>query len=144
MTPAAVEFTAIANTPRSITMIYQFGTGARYGFKREKANSSPTSRITYILDAVGKTPAKMNYTSGLFEYGSWEAFCNAAARPVMLKYDGTVDYELDHSDQTKKIDGETASDVANVSYAGNAMVEFGSAFKWVKRYEDSTHEYVIF
>jgi hypothetical protein len=42
----------------------------------------------------------------------------------MLKYDGTVDYYLDENDETKKADG-TASDVANTSYAGNAMVEWG-------------------
>lgn len=60
----------------------------------------------------------------------------------MLKLDGTVDYELAHHDQTKKIDG-TASDLTNTEYSGNAMVEF-SNFKWVKRYEDSTYEYVIF
>ena len=39
----------------------------------------------------------------------------------MLKYDGTVDYELDKNDCTKKLDG-TASDIANASYGGNAMV----------------------
>ena len=39
----------------------------------------------------------------------------------MLKYDGTVDYELNPNDYTKKLDG-TASDVANASYGGNAMV----------------------
>ena len=39
----------------------------------------------------------------------------------MLRYDGTVDYELDKNDYTKKADG-TASDVANTAYEGNAMV----------------------
>ena len=34
--------------------------------------------------------------------------------------------------------------MSNASYGGNAMVEFGGDFKWVKRYEDSTAEYVIF
>ena len=142
VTPAAVEFTAIANTPRAITMQYRFGT--RFGFKREKANSAKSARITYLFDAVGKTPTAMNFTTGAFDAGSWESFINAVARPVMLKADGTVDYALHRENQSYKADGTTDSDVANTSYNGNAMVEFGSAFKWVKRYEDSTHEYVIF
>lgn len=74
--------------------------------------------------------------------GGWKEFVEQVARPVMLKLDGTVDYELNHDDQTKKLDG-TSSDIANTAYNGNAMVEFGK-FKWVKRYEDATYEYVIF
>jgi hypothetical protein len=42
----------------------------------------------------------------------------------MLKSDGTVDYYLDPNDYTKKADG-TASDIANTSYDGNAMMEWG-------------------
>ena len=127
--------------------IQEHQTAMRFGFKREKANSSCAGRITYLYDAQGFSPAGMTFDSetgvGTFSYGDWEDFCNAVARPVMLKNDGTVDYELDHEDQTKKLDG-SASDVADSSYAGNAMVEFGNAFKWVKRYEDANYEYVIF
>ena len=65
----------------------------------------------------------MDFNNGVFNYGSWEnAFF--MPRPCMLKYDGTVDYYLDPSDYSKKADG-TASDVANINYAGNAMVEWG-------------------
>ena len=88
------------------------------------------------------TPAHMDFTNGVFVWGDWEEFVNKIARPVMLKLDGTVDYELAHHDQTKKIDG-TASDLTNTEYNGNAMVEFKN-YKWVKRYEDATYEYVIF
>lgn len=45
----------------------------------------------------------------------------------MLLYDGTVDYYLDPDDYTKKADG-TASDVANTSYGGNAMMEFPTIY----------------
>lgn len=142
VTPSPAIYTAVANTPRSITMSYQYG--VRYGFKRAKNNSSPSDRITYLYDAVGKTPGAMNFTSGVFSYGGWENFIEQIARPVMLKNDGTVDYELCHTDQTKKIDGVTASDVANTGYAGNAMVEFNDEFKWVHRSQDANYEYVIF
>lgn len=140
--PEDVVYTATANVPRSITMSYRYG--IRYGFKRTKATSSPSNRITYLYDAVGMTPMSVDLSSGTPNYGSWQEFIDGMVRPVMLKYDGTVDYELDHSDQTKRLDNGEASDVSNTSYGGNAMVEFGGDFKWVKRYEDSTAEYVIF
>ena len=114
----------------------------RYGFKREKANSDPSTRITYLYDAEDMTPMSVNLTTGEPDYGSWQTFIEEVCRPVMLKYDGSVDYELDHNDQTKKMDG-TASDIANTAYEGNAMVEFRK-YKWVKRYEDEQYEYVIF
>ena len=94
-----------------------------YGFQINGSESNPSSAITYIADAVGFAPAAMNYTTGKFNYGSWEdAFF--IPRPCMLKSDGTVDYYLDHDDYSKKEDG-TASDIANTAYDGNAMMEWG-------------------
>ena len=45
-------------------------------------------------------------------------------RSCMLKSDGTVDYYLNPDDYMLKEDG-TPSDVANTSYDGNAMIEWG-------------------
>ena len=103
-----------------------------YGFHISNSESVPSSKVTYLADAVGMTPAHMDYTNDVFDYGSWaDAFF--MPRPCMLKYDGTVDYYLDPNDYTKKEDG-TASDVANTSYAGNAMMEWGQNGKkiWLK------------
>ena len=68
----------------------------------------------------------MNFSSGSFHYGDW---ANAFFMPksCMLKFDGTVDYYLNEDDETKKEDG-TASDVANINYGGNAMVEWGKIY----------------
>ena len=97
--------------------------GVVYGFHVNGNESNPAAMVTYLKDAVGMTPAKMNYTADCFDYGSWQdAFF--MPRPCMLKYDGTVDYYLDPDDYSKKEDG-TASDVANTSYGGNAMMEWG-------------------
>ena len=94
-----------------------------YGFHIDGNDSNPSTRVRYLLDAVGMTPAKMNFTAGTFDYGSWaDAFF--MPRPCMLKYDGTVDYYLNENDYTKKADG-TASDIANADYGGNAMMEWG-------------------
>ena len=70
--------------------------------------------------------AYMDFTGGSFHYGNWaDAFF--MPRSCMLKFDGTVDYYLNEDDETKKEDG-TASDVANINYGGNAMVEWGKIY----------------
>lgn len=110
-----------------------------YGFHITGSESDPSAKVTYLKDAVGMVPAKMNFTTGKFEFGSWEnAFF--MPRPCMLKSDGTVDYYLDPDDVTKKEDG-TASDVGNTSYDGNAMVEWGQNGKkiWMKIVPDADH-----
>ena len=95
-----------------------------YGFKLDQNESDPNSMITYLSDCDNKyyESAKMNYTADTFNYGDWgDAWFIKNLKPCMLKYDGTVDYELNPNDYTKKLDG-TDSDVSNDSYGGNAMV----------------------
>ena len=95
-----------------------------YGFKLDQNESDPASMITYLSDCDNVTykPAYMNYDTDTFDYGDWaDTWFIKKLKPCMLKYDGTVDYELDKNDYTKKADG-TASDVTNTAYEGNAMV----------------------
>ena len=102
--------------------------GTVYGFHINSKAANPSDRVTYLRDAVGMIPAKMDYENDVFNYGTWgSAFF--IPKPCMLKYDGKVDYYLDENDFTKKEDG-TPSDVANTSYEGNAMVEFPKI--WIK------------
>lgn len=103
-----------------------------YAFHIDGAVSDPATKVTYLEDAKGMTPAHMDYTNGVFDYGSWDnAFF--MPRPCMLSYDSKVDYYLDPNDYSKKEDG-TASDIANTSYSGNAMMEWGQNGKkiWYK------------
>ena len=116
--------------------------GHVYGFKREIANSNYLTRITYIDEAVGKTPVTVNLTEQTQDLGSWGDFINKVARPVMVTYDGVVDYELDHNDTTKKLDG-SPSDIDNLNYEGNAMVEFRS-YRYVSRKTVDGFQYVRF
>jgi len=134
------EFEAVAGYIRNISL--QYIQIIRYGFKRDKNNSDPDTRIEYLYDAVGMTPAYMDFGVE-FNEGDWGTFIDEVQRQVMLKYDGTVDYELDPTDDTKKLSDGTTSDVSNTAYQGNAMVAFRK-FKWVYRYEDTSYEYVIF
>ena len=97
-----------------------------YGFHVNPNESDPSAAVTYLLDAVGMTPAKMGSTT--FDYGSW-ANAFFMPKPCMLKSNGDVDYYLDPNDYSKKSDG-TASDVADTNYDGNAMMEWGKI--WFK------------
>lgn len=118
-----------------------------YGFHIDSNESDPSEAVTYLNDAVGMKPAHMNYSTGTFDYGSWEnAFF--MPRPCMLKYDGTVDYYLDPNDYSKKEDG-TASDVADDTYEGNAMMEWGRDgrqiwYKVVPDEDDNTSASIYF
>ena len=104
-----------------------------YAFHIDGSESDPAANITYLEEAVGMTPAHMDYANDRFDYGSWkDAFF--IPKPCMLKYNGTVDYYLDPDDYTKRIDG-TASDVANTNYGGNAMMEFPHI--WIKIVPDA-------
>ena len=108
-----------------------------YGFHINGNDSNPDTMVTYLRDAVGMTPAHMDYANDVFDYGSWQdAFF--MPRPCMVKYDGTVDYYLDPNDYTKKADG-TPSDIANTMYGGNAMMEWGQNGKkiWLAIVPDS-------
>lgn len=116
--------------------------GKVYGFRINKNDTNPSTRVEYLYDAVGMTPAYMDFNSGSFNYGSWaDIWFIAKNRPVALKFDGTVDYELDHTDFTKKLDG-TTSDVEDIAYAGNFMSEMPTVY--VKRWEDENYNYMAF
>lgn len=128
---------------REISTLREITNCKLYGFKIDKQDVNPDTRVTYLYDAVGMTPAYMDFANGSFNYGSWaDIWFIKNNRPVALKFDGTVDYELSHTDFTKKIDGETASDVEDVNYAGNFMSEIPLVY--VKRWEDERYNYIVF
>lgn len=113
-----------------------------YGYRIKKSEPNPYASVEYIYDAVGMKPAKMNFSTGVFDYGDWkDVWFVADNKPCMLKYDGTVDYYLDPDDYTLRDDGVTPSDVADTAYEGNAMSEI--PLVWVKRYEDGDYEYEL-
>ena len=96
-----------------------------YEFIYNPNEPNPSQCIEYAGINADYKSAYMDYTTGKFNYGSWkDTFIMSLFKPCMLKYDGTVDYYLNPDDYTLKEDG-TPSDVANTSYAGNAMVEIG-------------------
>ena len=111
-----------------------------YGFKLDQNESNPASMITYLSDCdnAAYKSAHMNYSTDTFDYGDWaDAWFIKKLKPCMLKYDGTVDYELNPNDYTKKLDG-TDSDVANASYGGNAMVGIPKVYWKIVNNGDNT------
>ncbi len=113
------------------------------GCRIDKLDMNPDTRVQYMFDAVGLTPAYMNFSGGSFNYGGFgDLWCVNNNRPVALTFGGEVDYELSHTDFTKRIDGETASDVEDANYAGNFMSEIPLVY--VKRWEDERYNYFSF
>ena len=111
-----------------------------YGFRIDQNNSDSDTCVEYLYDAVGMTPAHMDFTNGVFDYGSWQdAWFIKDAYPVALRFDGTEDYKLDPNDYTKKLDG-TPSDIYDSTYQGNFMMAFPRV--WFKRYEVGTYNYI--
>ena len=101
-----------------------------YGFKLDQNESDPSKMITYLDDCDNKqfSSAYMNYTTDTFDYGDWgDAWFIKKLKPCMLKFDGTVDYELDKNDYAKRADG-TASNIADATYEGNAMIGFPKVY----------------
>ena len=115
--------------------------GYRYGVRIKKNEGAPGAKVEYLFDAVGMTPAHMDFSRGIFDYGDWgNMWFVTDNKPLMLKSDRTVDYYLNPNDLSKKEDG-TASDINNTNYNGNAMAQF--PLVWVKRYQDADYEYEI-
>ena len=103
-----------------------------YAVHYSENDSSPAS-VNYPAgydNSSFTNPAYMDFANDAFNWGDWETKKSGLITPrsCMVKYDGSVDYYLDEDDETKKESG-AASDVADSSYAGNAMVEWAKEDK---------------
>lgn len=115
----------------------------RYGFRIKNSEPNPSTRVEYLYDAVGMTPASMNFSTGVFNYGSWaDIWFVRDNHPCMLKSDGTVDYWLKDDDYTQKYTDGSASDVSNTAYGGNCFSAI--PLIWVKRYQEGDYSYTVF
>lgn len=101
-------------------------TGTVYGFRIRQLYAGYDRRfdndVEYADDAIGMTPIASEPNQINMNLGSWSAWIDEHFIPVMLKSDGTEDYELSRTNQNYRADGVTPSDIANTSYDGNAMV----------------------
>lgn len=126
------DYQGISVTPKKVM---------KYGVRIDQNNSDPDTAVTYLYNAVGKRPARVNLETGDFDYGDWaDVGFVKDCKPCMLRYDGTVDYYLNPNDYSKKEDG-TLSDIANPDYQGNAMVEF--PLWYLTQYNDGNYTYIV-
>jgi len=104
-----------------------------FGYDINLSDSNPSTRVSYPSDVMNASfaSAAMDSTSDIFNYGDWEHEF-FMPKPCMLKTSGLVDYYLDSSDYSKRVDG-TASDVADLTYDGNAMMQWPIIY--TKRWE---------
>ena len=102
----------------------------QYGFQIDLDESNPASMITYIGKNASYSPAHMDYTNSRFDYGDWsDIWFIKDLKVVMMKYDGTVDYELNPNNYAQKKAGGTSAYNSD-SYGGNVMV--GIPTVWIK------------
>ena len=113
-----------------------------FGYDLDPTDSNPATRVSYPsdVDNASFVAASMNFTTGIFNYGSWPSTPGEKfmPRPCMLTYAGVVDHYLDPNDYTKKVDG-TVSSVNSPDFGGNAMMEWPKIF--TKRWVDASGIY---
>lgn len=136
-----VQDTIINNIANDLSDVRKAIMVEHYGIKIDKNESDTKARISYMYDAVGFTPAAMDFANGVFNIGSWaNAFFVKNCYPAMVKTDATIDYKLDPNNHSLKKDG-TASDYDNLDYDGNAFAVFDCKI-WLKMYEDENYHYI--
>lgn len=145
--------------PYTVNNVYNLNTsnifGAWcYGYVELDNESVPGQRYEYIEENKNYKPCYMNFTSDLFNWGSWEnnplvSWNNV--KPCMLYnasggQNGQVAYFLDPNNHAKIYNSNTDSDIANTNYAGNAMVQIRKVFTKIitKNDEKGRRSYVYF
>lgn len=125
-----------------------------YGFHINSSESDPSACVTYLEDAVGMTPAYMDFANDTFNMGSWgDNFIINGIKPCILNPQGEVVCYLNPNDYTKDIDGNTVpitqaemdADATSPYYMGNVMVEFPKIYmKMVPDEGDPTSASIYF
>lgn len=126
--------TDVINTPRESTMqsiltelkkvssALQRKTYTVYAFHIDGNVEDPSDMVTYLEDAEGMTPAYMDFTNDVFNYGSWQnAFF--MPKPCILGMDGQVKAYLNANDYTKDIYGNSVT-IDSTLDSANVMIEF--------------------
>lgn len=72
-----------------------------YGFEINPNESDPYKRVTYTDNAVGMTPARMDYLHETFNYGSWENIWFVADNHVYLFNGSSKTDQLKDTDYSK-------------------------------------------
>lgn len=130
--------------PANRVLFIKRGGAYLYGYDLDTTDSNPDTRVTYPsdVDNYGYTPAAMNFTSGVFNYGSWPSAAGSNSfmpKPCMLSYNsadsthnGKILHYLNPNDYTKQVNGSDSS-VSSTSTNANAMMEWPKiyTYRWM-------------
>ena len=117
-----------------------------FGYYKDMDDTNPETRIHYIEMNENFRPMRcVADNTGGWTMGDWSeenCWILRGNKPYMVRYDGKIDYELDHDDYNKKKADGSPSDVSNLAYEGNAMATI--PLIWVKRYTEGRKQYHLF
>ena len=111
----------------SVTKAFSVSYYILYGFDLTLATASPTGRVVYPSGVANSAFTPAAWSGSAFNYGGWAADNWFMPKPCMLNANGTVAYFLNPNNYAQKADG-TASDIANTSFNGNAMMQWPKIF----------------
>lgn len=77
----------------------------------------------------------------VLDWGDWEN-TQFLPKPCMLRNNGVVDYYLNPNNYNQKLDGSPTTDISDVNYDGNAMMEWSPVF--TKNETIGTKHYIYF
>ena len=101
-----------------------------FGFELDSNEAEPSRAIRYIGKNYNYKPAHMDYTNNVFDYGDWtDAWFIKDIKVVLMRFDGTIECELNPNDYTKDIAGNTI-DITSANKIGNVMI--GIPTVWIK------------
>lgn len=107
-----------------------------YGITIDQRKTNPDQIVTYIEDNKHYIPAKMNFNTGVFDYGSWADAFFMKVRPCIVNYDGTVLCYLNPIDYARAINGNIA--IIDGNCLGNVMIEFPKIYWKIVNNGDGT------
>lgn len=111
-----------------------------YGVKIEKGNSNPDTRVTYIEQAVGKTPAPIGGGNTLdLSYGSWkDTFPFNLIKPCLVTR--TTNTVVKYLNPNNLDQDTTGAPIDTLKDTHNVMIEFPKIYFSLT--SDTTHLYI--
>lgn len=108
-----------------------------YGVRIDQTNGdTDTVRVSYLEDCKNFIPGYMDFSSLVFNYGSWaDAWPFKDIKPCILNNDGSVYRYLDPNKYSQDISGAAVE--IGTSCAGNVMVGIPRIFWKINRVDDN-------
>lgn len=96
-----------------------------FTFHVDETESDPSEMITYKHDAVGMSPAYMDYTNSQFVYNGWDdVWFLKNLKPMIINLDGSVDTFLSPTNTSLNIDGNAVNHSAKLDGTKQYMIQF--------------------